>query len=291
MQALELVGEGWKVFDVGCSSGNFGEELIKRKNCVVDGIDPDQKDTEIARTKLRRVEAITAEDEKLYEFFPEKYDAILFIDVIEHLANPVEVLERVKNMLKKDGVIIFSIPNMAYVSVRYALLRGEFDYTNTGLLDQTHLHFYTGKYIQKVFNKAGYSIKNFQCSSFTYPEFQSKEILARVGLKPNKKFFNLLEDTGGYVYQYVGSSVVAAKVPEDRPAPKLNAHEKDYKVVNETINNYKKHIKHLSEAVKLKDQHIINLEKIIQGQKEQLDRSTLSKIVSKVKSVKAKVKH
>lgn len=284
MQAFELVKEGSKVFDVGCSSGTFGKELIDRKGCIVDGIEPDKTDAGLAQKKLRHVEPIVAENDQLYTLFPEKYDVISFIDVIEHLEDPASVLQRVKPMLKKDGVILFSIPNMAHLSVRLALLKGEFNYTQTGLLDQTHLHFYTGKEIERVFQEAGYNIQDFKGSSFTYPRLQIDQILNTMGLKTSTKFMEMLTETSANVYQYVGTGAVA-KTPKKIKIPTANAHETDYKVIEDTFSNYKKHIKHLEKAVTLKDQHISNIEGMLSGTKQELDRLNSKKVVKLAKKI------
>lgn len=292
MQAFDLVKEGSKVFDVGCSSGTFGKELIDRKGCVVDGIEPDKTDANLAKDKLRHVEAIVAENDQLYDLFPEKYDIVSFIDVIEHLEDPASVLRRIKPMLKKDGVILFSIPNMAHLSVRLALLKGEFDYTQTGLLDQTHLHFYTGKEIERVFHEAGYNIKDFRGSSFTYPKAQVDEILGKMGLRANKKFMKFLSDTSANVYQYVGTGTIS-KTPKKTKVPTANAHETDYKVIENTIAGCKKYIKYLEKSVNLKDQHISNIESILNDSKQELERVNSKKVVKlakKIGSAKQKLK-
>lgn len=284
-QVLSLIGSGWTILDIGCSSGNLGKELIDKKQAIVDGIDIDDADVTLARQKLRKAEVINVETAtELTAIFKDKYDAILFIDVIEHLVDPVAALKKVKSLLKPEGVVIFSIPNMSHVSVRLSLLEGDFTYTQTGLLDKTHLHFYTGKEVQRVFSEAQYRIDNFSCSSLQYPTTLIKERLASIGIEGQKdfsKFISMLEETKGFVYQYVGSAKPdTSKTKNSQQVPKLNAHEKDYKIIEQIIEDQKLHIKNLTEERKLKDQHIKNLEKIIEF-----------KNLPVAKKIKRKLKH
>lgn len=97
----------------------------------------------------------------------EKYDYIIFGDVLEHLVNPYSLLERLKGQLKEGGCIIASIPNILNAPVIYELLHGNFTYQDQGVLDRTHLRFFTGKEIVKMFNERGYVITEMIGS--TYP--------------------------------------------------------------------------------------------------------------------------
>ena len=124
-KASHLIPAKSSVLDIGCSSGNFGAELIKRRDCIVDGIEVEPGDAKVAQKNLRKVYLLDIEKADLSPV-KEKYDVIYFGDVIEHLVKPIETLSRVKPLLNDKGVIIFSIPNMAHISVRLALLRGDF---------------------------------------------------------------------------------------------------------------------------------------------------------------------
>ncbi len=88
----------------------------------------------------------------LAEFFgDEKFDVVLFSDVLEHLVNPSKVLVSVRSILAPGGVVCASIPNIAHGSVRLSLLQGEFRYREKGLLDGTHLRFFTRAGIEELF--------------------------------------------------------------------------------------------------------------------------------------------
>ncbi len=204
--AFDLIKEKSLVLDVGCSSGNFGEALIKHKDCIVDGIEPDKEDSILAAKKLRKVSNKFVEDALKTDLKNEKYDVAVFLDVIEHLYNPVLILKSLKKNLKPNGTIVFSIPNMAHISVRLMLLKGDFEYANTGLLDNTHLHFYTIKEIERVFTEAGFTINVLGYTQAVYSDDQITDELDKLGIKYTEKLAKILSDESASIFQYVGSA-------------------------------------------------------------------------------------
>jgi methionine biosynthesis protein MetW len=217
---FNLIRPNSKVLDVGCSSGNFGEVLIKSKNCVVDGVELDQKDALEAQRKLRKVYNANIETDPLNDL-KDKYDYIYFGDVIEHLVNPSQALIKIKKLLKKDGKILFSIPNMAHASVRLMLLKGDFEYSETGLLDNTHLHFYTLNEIKRVFQAAGCSISLLDNTEATYPPGLIIDQLRELGINETPKLEKLLNNDESRVFQYVGAAEIAKtrKIPLKQYSP------------------------------------------------------------------------
>ena len=177
----DYISEGDNVLDVGCSSGNFGEVLIKLKNCTVTGIDLDRADIDKASKKLTKAIIGDINDESMRKKLG-TYDIIIFADVIEHLPDPRETLKNIKGLLSKNGKIIFSIPHMAHISVRIDLLAGSFPYKNRGLLDKTHFHFYDQNELVSVFADAGYKISNYNPVISRYPRELIKDKLQKNGL-------------------------------------------------------------------------------------------------------------
>jgi SAM-dependent methyltransferase len=152
----QLVGTGKRVLDIGCSTGLLAEALGERGNHVwgVD-IDPDVADS--ARPRLEKlVIGDMATLDLVEEFGTGSFDILVFADVLEHLTDPVEVLRNARRVLAQDGYVVVSIPNVAHASVRLALLRGHFDYRPVGLLDDTHLRFFTRSSLEDLFWGAGY---------------------------------------------------------------------------------------------------------------------------------------
>jgi methionine biosynthesis protein MetW len=270
----DLVPEGEKVLDIGCSSGNFGAELIKQKSCVVDGVDIDKKDIELARKKLRNAWVVDLEQDNL-NFTNETYDALIMMDVIEHLKEPHKVLINLKKFLKPGGRLLFSVPNMSHISVRLDLLHGRFDYRQTGVLDDTHLHFYTEKYLRHVFKSAQYKVTKFECTSVTYPDDLLKIQLEKAGLRHTKKFSEITEQTNGYVYQFVGVAAPGASSKAEASLPKKHPHDEHYKEIEKVIRDQRKHIAHIEKEISLKQTHINNLEAIIKNYERRKDLLTL----------------
>jgi len=152
-----LIPENKKVLDVGCNTGYLGEKLIKDKKCTVYGIDYSKNAIDVAKKKLNYAKVFDLETYTL-PFPNDKFDVIIFGDVLEHVRQPEKVLLLFKKMLNKDGIIISSIPNVANINVRLSLLFGNWNYQQWGILDQTHLRFFTKKSIKKLFTENNYEI-------------------------------------------------------------------------------------------------------------------------------------
>lgn len=207
-----------KVIDIGCSAGTFGAELIKQKGCVVDGIEIDDSDIEKARKKLRKVYKINVETDKLA--VNEKYDVAFMGDVIEHLARPVDALKKIRQLFKPEGRLVFSMPNITHMSVRLMLLKGEIQYGKTGLLDETHMHFYNSEEIYRILNAAGYKIEKLQFVSRDIPTSVLEEELSEIGLKMTNKFKELAQSTNAAAYQFIGSASLASRPLKQKLPPK-----------------------------------------------------------------------
>lgn len=208
------VPEGSRVLDVGCSSGNLGEELKHAKGCTVIGIDLDADDVKLAAKKLDAAYVKNIETDDFSSLG--KFDCVIFGDVIEHLVDPVASLQKIKKILKPDGRVLFSIPNMAHIATRLMLLSGRFERGETGLLDKTHLHFYTLDEVKRVFNDAGYDIKKLAWTDYYVPKTFIKEALAKVGLRPTEAFYALARQSDAAALQYVGYAQVSMGTAKPR---------------------------------------------------------------------------
>lgn len=228
------------VLDVGCSSGTLGQVLIKQKGCTVDGIETVHEDAIKASRKLRKVYELNVETGDL-SVVKGKYDVIIFADVIEHLVDPVKTLKKIQKYLKKGGVIIFSIPNMAHVSIRLSLLEGKFDYTETGLLDKTHLHFYTYRQIMRTFSEAGLKIIHQKYTHVVYPKQYLVKRLEAIGLqlKSDRVIKTLTEDVDSQAFQYIGVAI-----PNSEPIESNNIHNLPHIEDAKEIESYIDDLKH-----------------------------------------------
>lgn len=145
-----------RVLEGGVSSGYFARVLVSA-GLVVDGLELDPVAAERAREVCRKVwvgdlQTVTADD------IDGPYDVLLFGDTLEHIAEPVAVLQRLRSQLSDGGALVVSIPNFANWAVRLQVLAGRFRYTDRGILDRTHLRFYTEQSVRDLFRDAGFDI-------------------------------------------------------------------------------------------------------------------------------------
>jgi 2-polyprenyl-3-methyl-5-hydroxy-6-metoxy-1,4-benzoquinol methylase len=145
-------GNGRRLLDVGCARGHLSNVLSNR-GWNVTGVEYDLADAEIARNSGLSVVVGSAED--ALTSMTDVFDVIVFADVLEHLVDPLAVLTLAKQCLAPNGRIIISIPNIAHITIRLQLLLGSFNYTDRGILDRTHLHFYTKKSLIRMISEAG----------------------------------------------------------------------------------------------------------------------------------------
>jgi 2-polyprenyl-3-methyl-5-hydroxy-6-metoxy-1,4-benzoquinol methylase len=116
----------------------------------------------IAETKLDKVLTGACED-RIKDLPDGHFDVIYFNDVLEHLVDPYKVLEAIKSKLSPNGVIISSIPNVRYFRVlKKLVVNKNWEYEKDGVLDKTHLRFFTSKSIQKMYTDLGYKIQSHQ---------------------------------------------------------------------------------------------------------------------------------
>lgn len=155
---IELVGKSKTVLEVGASSG-YMTEAFKDNNCIVDVIEQDVKTAKKASRFARNVYATMIEDEKL----PAKlgnYDFIILADVLEHLIDPEKVLKKLLKISSKQTELIISMPNIANWVIRKQLFfKGDFEYTTSGVLDKTHLHFYTTVTLPRLLISNGWKVE------------------------------------------------------------------------------------------------------------------------------------
>ncbi|NJM18019.1 MAG: methyltransferase domain-containing protein [Richelia sp. RM2_1_2] len=159
---LRLIGENKRVIDFGCATGYFAR-LLGNRGCEVIGVEVNSKAAKIAEQYCKQVivadlDFVSLNDILSGSILEEKFDIAVFGDILEHLRNPWKVLEETRNILNHQGYIIASIPNIAHGAIRLALLQGKFEYQPLGILDNTHLRFFTRKTVEQLFEDSGYII-------------------------------------------------------------------------------------------------------------------------------------
>ncbi|PKM82361.1 MAG: hypothetical protein CVU89_04995 [Firmicutes bacterium HGW-Firmicutes-14] len=153
-----------KVLDVGCADGVFGQVLLRENlSQEVVGIEINPTTAELAKERLTTVYCENVEEFQLP--FPEGYfDCLVYGDSLEHLRDPEVLLKNHLSFLRPGGYIVCSIPNIRNLFIIHHLLHGSWIYTNWGILDRTHLRFYTLNEIGKMFHRLGLKIEHIEPS-------------------------------------------------------------------------------------------------------------------------------
>lgn len=159
---LSLIGKNQRVIDFGCATGYFAR-LLTDRGCEVTGVEVNSKAAKVAENYCDEViiadlDFVSLNDILSEKVSKEKFDVAVFGDILEHLRNPWKVLQETRNILKPQGYVVASIPNIAHGAIRLALLQGNFEYKTLGILDNTHLRFFTRETVDKLFEDSGYLI-------------------------------------------------------------------------------------------------------------------------------------
>jgi 2-polyprenyl-3-methyl-5-hydroxy-6-metoxy-1,4-benzoquinol methylase len=175
---------GSTALDVGAGNGLLARVLAARGTAVtIDGLEPSPYAAELARPHYRHFHAAYVQ-ERLEDIAAEGYDYLILADVIEHLADPGELLGKLAAAASPTTRILISTPNVAFGAVRVALLDGRFDYVDSGLLERTHLRFFTHATLLTVFRDAGLSIEREvrHCKHLTRTEIPVRRSVRNLAL-------------------------------------------------------------------------------------------------------------
>ncbi len=157
------------ILDVGCATGYIGAFLrtVDPQKRLV-GIELDRGAAEQARPYYDQIVIGNVDEPETWEQVEGKFGAMIFGDVLEHTKDPVAVLNLAKPLLNVGGRVIISVPNIVYVRSRIKILLGKFDYEESGIMDRTHLRFFTCKTVREMLQHAGFHIVHME-SIYGYP--------------------------------------------------------------------------------------------------------------------------
>jgi len=149
-----------RVLDVGCGIGRFGRSIKDVYQAEVWGVEICEDVIPTAMQNLDK--AFCADIARDHQLLPDDYfDTIFFNDVLEHLVDPQAMLEIISAKLTQGGTVVASIPNIRCHKVLYEILiKRDFRYVSAGVLDRTHLRFFTRKSSVRMFESAGYDIQD-----------------------------------------------------------------------------------------------------------------------------------
>ncbi len=166
-QIIKHITAGTEILEFGPAFGRLTRYLQSEMNCAVDIVEMDEESGTAAAAFSRKA-CIGKENGNIESFLWESllsqqtYDYIIFADVLEHLHYPKLVLEKCRKFLKAGGEILCAIPNIAHSSVIISLWNNDFNYSDVGLLDNTHIHFFTRKSFTEMAIKSGYHVLSIE---------------------------------------------------------------------------------------------------------------------------------
>lgn len=169
----EQIKDESNILDIGCGQGKYA--FLKERGCRLFGVDIDPTAIELAkRSGYDAAEIMNMEKEEEFrksDFSRRCYDAVILHDVLEHLYDPARVIINVNQYLKEDGKILISVPNVAHIDILLHLLNGEFNYAQLGIMDNTHVRFFTktsfAKMIEAI-NESGLASFDCRCIGETF---------------------------------------------------------------------------------------------------------------------------
>lgn len=224
---LRFVGRDKKVLEIGAGPGSISKPLQEFNGCRVSAIEIDEKSVEILRTFCEEVWRRDLNNPEWADGIPERsFDNVVIADVLEHITDPWGTLRRAGSLLKPGGSIVVSIPHASHAAILACLLNNDFDYRDWGLLDRTHIRFFSMKNLQALFEAADLAIADF---SFVLKHPLDTEFADAWNALPARTRAVLEASDFANVYQVVIRAVprsrtdaMRGRILFERPAPPLS---------------------------------------------------------------------
>lgn len=208
-----------QVLELGCAAGAMSRLMKEQCQAQVFGV---EKDPQAAWQAQRHCDYVFNEDldseHSLDALQFEKFDVITLVDVLEHLQYPEALLERLKPFMMDESVILLSVPNVAHASVRLELLTGSFRYEEAGILDSTHLKFFTLNSLKTLIDRCGFVINEIDYTWHDIPDSVIARYLRQVGVEATPRVLAYFHQPEAIAYQFIFSiSLPGEKHSDNQP--------------------------------------------------------------------------
>ena len=217
-QIVKRVPKQARVLELGCGDGSMSQLLREFCQASVVGVDHNAQAVQQARLYCTQVHVADLEQaDSLALFEDHTFDVITLVDVLEHLKNPSDLLHRLERLLAPNGHLLLSVPNIAHVSVRLELLNGQFEYESDGILDTTHLRFFTLRSLYECLQQAGYQVLEVDYTQHDMADMVIARYLQQAGLEPTAQVLEMFHTSDAIAYQFilVATPITAESVLHD----------------------------------------------------------------------------
>jgi 2-polyprenyl-3-methyl-5-hydroxy-6-metoxy-1,4-benzoquinol methylase len=202
----QFIGQNATVLDLGPGSGALGKYLKERKFCIIDGVEKNLEYLADNKSYYRNLYSGDLESNHWLELISQnKFDFVVLADVLEHLRAPDDLLRRLAATLKPDGHLLLSVPNIAHAGVILELIEGKFEYRNDGLLDSTHIHFFTRTSLIKLLSNCGYIIVRMEIIKKDIRQTEFKD--SYLDACPPSVIRSILSQPDAFTYQFIIDAV------------------------------------------------------------------------------------
>ena len=203
-QIVKRVPKQARVLELGCGDGSMSQLLREFCQASIVGVDHNAQAVQQARLYCTQVHVADLEQaDSLTPFEDHAFDVITLVDVLEHLKNPSDLLHRLERLLAPNGRLLLSVPNIAHASVRLELLNGQFEYESNGILDTTHLRFFTLTSLYTLLQQAGYQVLEVDYTQHDMPDTVIARYLQQAGLEPTAQVMEVFHTPDAVAYQFI----------------------------------------------------------------------------------------
>lgn len=221
-QIVRRVPRYARVLELGCADGSMSRLLKQHCEASIIGVEQNPDMAWRARCFCDYVFTENLDDpHSLDALEGEKFDVITLVDVLEHLQHPQALLQRLKPLLLDEGCLLLSVPNVAHASVRLELLKGDFRYESSGILDDTHLKFFTATTLQTILVEAGYAVQALDYTWHDLADTVISEQLQTLGIHVTPEALAAFHTPDAMAYQFIAAAQPLPEVAVTAPAMPL----------------------------------------------------------------------